>query len=769
MNLTLNKLTTDFEPGIDNNLLPELPTKSIIIKPKNIATPITKKEMIFLRIINNNIKPPEIDTLKNISYKSINDKQHKFKQLYKLLYSEELMFIAASNMITKIGATTKGINFDTSDALTLKKIYLIISKLKNNNFTFNPIKRLYISKLGKDKDFDLKTQKLFQKNQLTKEKLKELKARPLGILTFSDKIVSEGIRIILNAIYEPEFSQLNCSFGYRPNIGVQEAIRNHTKLAKAHNYMIEADITGAFDNVNHEKLISILTNKIDDEKFINLIKKALESGICYCGQFFNTKIGTTQGSPLSPILYNIYFHEFDKFITKDFFYYIQELNHKENRIDTAKNPLWVKITKEKSKIKRQISLKNLINAYSQFGKNSFEFLKSKTEWELIRQKYNLLDKKQKTLQCINAKRKTIKYTYTRYADDWIFSSNCTIERMQEFKQLFSDWLSNNLFLELSKQKTIITKLSLQKHNKTQEKAKFLGYTLTYYSDKTKHIKRHGINRKFRIDSVIRTKVKSIPFITKLLTPNTKVISHVSLIVSIDKKRILDRFILARIIKKKGNQYFGTRKAEWSVLSPHEIVEKYNQIIRGYINFYSINLTYPSELNFIHYLLKYSCMHTLANKYRTSLSKIIHKFTSNIIIKSSIEANNKGVNTSKEKSTELLTWKDCQDIMRKAIKNYNSKTSNISNNILDNICCPKTNWRTRYKLTKYCCICGSTENIEYHHVRHIKVGKVTGFLQVLKQLNRKQIPTCKYCHDNIHSGKYNSIALSDLFDERLILL
>jgi hypothetical protein len=70
--------------------------------------------------------------------------------------------------------------------------------------------------------------------------------------------------------------------------------------------------------------------------------------------------------------------------------------------------------------------------------------------------------------------------------------------MQEFKQLFSDWLSNNLFLELSKQKTIITKLSLQKHNKTQEKAKFLGYTLTYYSDKTKHIKRYGINRKFRI-------------------------------------------------------------------------------------------------------------------------------------------------------------------------------------------------------------------------------------------------------------------------------
>ena len=767
--MSLNNLTTDFEPGIDNNLLPELLRKDIINKPINKATPITEKEMKYLRIINKNNITPELEILKNISYKSLNLKQHKFQQLYKLLYSEEILFIATSNMITKIGSTTKGVNFDTSDALNLKKIEIIRNKLINNNFNFNPIRRLYISKTKENIDIDQKIQKLFNNNQLTKEKLKELKARPLGILTFSDKIVSEGIRIILNAIYEPEFQLLNCSFGFRPNIGVQEAIRNHTKLAKAHNYILEADISGAFDNVNHEKLITILKYKIDDEKFINLIKKALNSGICFSGQYLSSKIGTTQGSPLSPILYNIYFHEFDKYIQNNFFYYIQQINHQENRIDTAKNPLWVKITKEKSKLKRQIYLQNLINTYSKFGINSSEFKNSKLEWELIRKKYNLLDKQQKTLQSINPKRKTIRYTYTRYADDWIFSSNANLERMQEFKQLFSEWIFNNLSLDLNNQKTLITNLSLQKHNKTQEKAKFLGFTLTYYSDKTKHIKRYGITRKFRVDSVIRTKIKTIPFITKLLTPNTKVISHVSLIVSIDKKRILDRLILARIIKKKRNQYFGTRKAEWSVLDPHEIIEKYNQIIRGYINYYCINLTYPSELNFIHYLLKYSCMHTLANKYRTTLSGIIHKFSPNIIINSIIETKNREKITSKEKISKLLNWKDCQDIMRKTIKNYNENKANISNNIIDNICCPKTNWRTRYKLTKYCCICGSTKDIEYHHVRHIKVGKVAGFLQVLKQLNRKQIPTCQLCHHNIHSGKYNSIELSDLFDERLILL
>jgi retron-type reverse transcriptase len=761
-----NNLNTDFEPGIDNIIFNE---NNIIPIPKTKETPLTDKEIIELRIINKQYTPPEIETLKKISTKSQLFNNHKFEHLYKLLYSENLIAIAAGNMTNKMGATTKGINYDTSDALTLKKLDKIRYNLINNNYKFKPIKRIYIDKTSSKKNVDKQTQKLFKLNKLTKDSLKSLKARPLGILTFSDKIVSEGIRIILNAIYEPEFQIYQTNYGFRPKLGVQEAIYHHVSKAKAHNYMLEADISGAFDNVNHEKLLNILRYKIKDEKFINLIKKALESGICYCGQFTSTKIGTTQGSPLSPILYNIYYHEFDKYIHTEFNNHIQKINKEENRIPDARSPLYVKITKQKAKIKRQATLQQLIDNFKTYGKDSPEFISSRNNWIISRKQYIHLDKIQKKLQCVNPKRKTIRYIYTRYADDWILSSNCTISRMEEFKDIFTNWLKNNLDLELNKQKTLITNLSLQKTTITQNKAKFLGFTLTYYSSKNKHIKKYGIKKNIRTDLVIRTKTRSIPYSTKLLLPNTKVISHVTLIVSIDKDRIVNRLIEARIIKKRKNQYYGTRKAEWSVLNPHEIIEKYNQIIRGYINYYCINLTYPSELNFLHYLLKYSCMHTLANKYNTTLNKIKSKFTTDINIKSNIEVTRKGITTSTEKTSKLLTWKNCQDIMRNAIRNYRKNKISLTTDNIDQICTPKTNWRTRYKLTKYCCICGSSSNIEYHHVRHIKIGKVTGFLQVMKQLNRKQIPTCTLCHNNIYKGTYNSLNLSDLFDERLVLL
>lgn len=89
--------------------------------------------------------------------------------------------------------------------------------------------------------------------------------------------------------------------------------------------------------------------------------------------------------------------------------------------------------------------------------------------------------------------------------------------------------------------------------------------------------------------------------------------------------------------------------------------------------------------------------------------------------------------------------------------------------VDDICNVKVNWRTAYKLSKHCAICGNTENLEYHHIKHIKIAKATAFLAVMKALNRKQIPCCGGCHNKIHKGLYNDIKLSDLYDEELIII
>jgi hypothetical protein len=202
------------------------------------------------------------------------------------------------------------------------------------------------------------------------------------------------------------------------------------------------------------------------------------------------------------------------------------------------------------------------------------------------------------------------------------------------------------------------------------------------------------------------------------------------------------------IRKVGNSYRGASKRPWTILKEPEIIERYNYIIRGYIDYYTPVSDYPTGIQYLYYLLKYSCAHTLAQKRRMSLRAIFRKFGKDIKInylKRVISRDKKGIETvtEKNKGTSLYDWKDCLQIIRKVLvsvrkKEKDRKTDSISiiNKSVDDICNIKINSRTVYKLSQHCCICGSTDNIEYHHVKHIRKGKVTGFLQLMNQLNRK---------------------------------
>ena len=255
----------------------------------------------------------------------------------------------------------------------------------------------------------------------------------------------------------------------------------------------------------------------------------------------------------------------------------------------------------------------------------------------------------------------------------------------------------------------------------------------------------------------------------------------SLIVAWDRERVLSRLESNRFIKKIGNTWRGKSKLPWTTLPEPEIIARYNYIIRGYLNYYSPVTDYPTDIQFLHYLLTYSCAHTLAQKRNTSLKKIFRKFGKDMKIKyiEKLETTNKeGVKETKEteKTTKLLNWKECTKIINDILvktreKQKGKKRDSISiiQGTVDDICNVKVNWRTKYKLSKHCAICGSEHKIEYHHVKHVRIGKVTGFLQILKQLNRKQIPCCQKCHQNIHRGAYNGMALNELYDEELIII
>jgi group II intron reverse transcriptase/maturase len=133
--------------------------------------------------------------------------------------------------------------------------------------------------------------------------------RPLGIPAIADKVLQMGVTKILEEIYEQDF--LGCSYGYRPNVGALDAIRDLSAALRSgrYHFLVEADIRSYFDRIDHEKLIELLEKRIDDKPFLRLIRKWLKAGILETdGRVIHPETGTPQGGILSPMLANIYLH-----------------------------------------------------------------------------------------------------------------------------------------------------------------------------------------------------------------------------------------------------------------------------------------------------------------------------------------------------------------------------------------------------------------------------------------------------------------------------
>lgn len=483
---------------------------------------------------------PTTEILARISQNSLANKEEVFTKLYRYLLRPDIYFVAYKNLYANNGAATKGVNEDTADGFSEAKIDSIIKALADETYQPMPVRRTYIQKKNNRK-----------------------KLRPLGIPTFTDKLVQEVLRMILEAVYEPIF--LDVSHGFRPKRSCHTALKQLRREFNGTRWFVEGDIKGCFDNINHAVLVGLLSNKIKDARITKLIYKFLKAGYLENWQYHKTYSGTPQGGIISPLLANIYLHELDKFVMK-----------LKSEFDT---PGVGQITPEYRELHNEI--KRLSHRLTKV---------TGEEREMVLAEYKPKRQKLMTIPCTAQTDKKLKYV--RYADDFLIAVKGNREDCQWIKSKLAEFIGDTLKMELSEDKTLITHSS--------KCARFLGYDVRVR--RSGKIKRGG------------------PGHVKMRTLN----GGVELLVPLNDK--IRQFVFTKgvAIQKEDGSMFPVHRKYLVGLTDLEIVSVYNAELRGICNYYGMASNF-CKLHYFSYLMEYSCLKTLASKHKTSLSKIIDKF------------------------------------------------------------------------------------------------------------------------------------------------
>ena len=486
-----------------------------------------------------------IDVLNSLSDKA-KDPTYRYERLYRNLYNPEFYLLAYKNVYANDGSMTPGMDGNTIDGMSSRRIEGIIASLKDKSYQPHPARREYIPKKNSDKK------------------------RPLGIPSANDKLVQEVVRMILESIYEPTFSEN--SHGFRPRRSCHTALLHLQRTFTGTKWFVEGDIKACFDCFDHHVLIDILRRRIKDEAFIALMWKFLKAGYMEQWKFHMTYSGTPQGSGISPILANIYLNELDKHIEE----YKKQFDRGSSSYRKA-NPEYERMNGLVKRTRRKYArIWDTLNEQEQ--RECARHIRSLKASARQLPHCEVFDEGYKSLQ------------YIRYADDFIIGMIGNKADAEALKADLAIFLKEKLGLTLSAEKTKITH--------TSECARFLGYDIKVSrSQETKKLK-NG------------TKSRVYSAVVKLYTPFDKTMA-----------KLLE--VGAIRIKKDTNG-----KERWKAIhrkklinrSDIEILSKYNSEVRGLANYYSLACN-PIRMAHFSSLMKYSMLKTFAAKYRTKTSKI----------------------------------------------------------------------------------------------------------------------------------------------------
>ena len=335
----------------------------------------------------------------------------KFDKLFQKLYNTDLWVLAYEQIAPKPGNMTPGPDKRTIDGMGLARIQAVIADLKASRYKPKPVRRTYIPKSTGGQ-------------------------RPLGIPCFEDKLLQTVVRLILEAIYEPTFSE--ASHGFRPNRSCHTALEQ-VKQMNGVRWWVECDIKGFFDNLHHKTLLQILSKRISDKRFLHLVEQFLTAGYVESWQYHKTYSGTPQGGPLSPILANIYLNELDQAVTEKRATFSQGRRRQPN-------PAYRRLVYLKGRAKQR-------------ARRTGDW----SEYKALARQLHQLHAEDPQDPCFK------RMKYVRYADDFLIGLIGSKADARAIKAWLAEYLKQELHLEVSPQKTQIIN--------TRDTIRFLGYDI----------------------------------------------------------------------------------------------------------------------------------------------------------------------------------------------------------------------------------------------------------------------------------------------------
>ncbi len=565
------------------------------------------------------------------------------ERLYRQLFNPQLYLLAYGRVYSNQGAMTPGVDGETADGMSLGKIDRIIEAMRHERYRFQPARRTYIPK-------------------------RNGKRRPLGLPPWSDKLVGEVVRLLLEAYYEPQFSDL--SHGFRPRRGCHTALTDVTNTWKGTTWFIEGDISDCFGSLDHEVLLSVLSGSIHDNRFLRLLRNMLQAGYLEDWTWYPTYSGTPQGGVVSPILSNIYLHRLDKYVENAL------IPQYTRGVGRKSNPVYRKVVNDSARAR------------------------------VCGDRQTVRELRKRMRQLPHGDPRDPGYRrlrYLRYADDHLLGFTGPKAEAEEIKAKIAAFLRDDLKLELSPDKTLIT------HARTGA-ARFLGYEIT-----VQHNDHKISSGRRRVNGVIALRVPR-EVVTAKCAPYLK----------------------------RGKP---ARRSPLVNEDDHNIIATYGAEYRGLVEYYLLAGD-VYRLNRVEWVMATSLLKTLACKHDSTVSKTAARYKATV---TTPHGPRRCFQVSVERTGRQPLVARFGGIPLRRKKNA----------VLHDRKPPPVIVRRKELITRLlagrCELCKLPGPVDVHQVRTLADLNAPGRSQpawttLMAQRRRKTLVVCQACHDAIHASR-----------------